>query len=593
MALPEPTPEQWAAIRRPGRFVLRACPGSGKTFVVAHRIADRLGKWSEPHAGVAGLSFTNVACAELQQSLTRLGVTNANRYPHFLGTIDKFIDTFIFLPFGHRVMGCSVRPVLVGFDEKPWSRCGAWAWQHAECNRACDLTHFSWDLSGGLVDIRPNPVKCALNHRRCLELKARFSKAGYATQTDAAYWAVQVLERYPWVARALVRRFPELIIDEAQDTSHAQMRVVDLLVSAGANEVMLVGDPDQAVYEWRTAHPELLVMKMTASDWGPPSELTENRRSTQSICNATFSFSSLGAPPTGRPGGIQPKLCFYNEAAPEAALQAFLDLCTTTGVPIGPDTAAVLVRGHTLLRRMLRLPSEVDPWRDGNVCAKLLVRAALERDCGRLKAAWRLAETAIAQLVTPEVPQDAAATDATDLRRISANLVKAIRALPHSDLSLRLWIPQAQQVLGTWAREVGLPWATDVLDAIVAKTYTTINRKRITEFWDWPVRSFFGLAPGTVPVTVETIHAAKGKTYEAVMFVLGGRGKCTPKTLSDDPPDFEAMRMAYVAMTRPRSVLVVAVPEGTKPDRLHRFRGFEHVSSLADLSPGELTPVKD
>ena len=590
MALPNPTPEQLTAIQRPGRFVLRACPGSGKTFTVGRRIANRLSKWSQPHAGLAGLSFTNVACAEIEKSLTDVGLTSANRYPHFLGTIDRFINTFIFLPFGHRVMGCSARPVLVGFDERPWSHAGGWAWRERECNEKCDLTNFSWDLARRLVDIRPNPVGCSLNHRRCSELKARFSKAGFATQTDAAYWAVQALEKYPWIARALVCRFPELIIDEAQDTSNAQMRIVDLLVSAGLKDVVLVGDPDQAVYEWRTAHPELLVEKMNAVGWEGSSKLTESRRSTQLICNAVEPFSSLGTPSKGRSGGMKPRLCFYEEDAPDAVTEAFLALCSRANVPVRPETTAILVRGHTLLRRILKLPSAVDPWPDGESCTKLLARAALERDRRQLKLACRFAEAAITQLVTPSPPASATGTDLERPMVSSAGLVKALRALPDSTLALRLWIPQAREAMERWAREMELSFAMDALEAIRAKKHIMVNKKRVTEFLDWPVRSFFGVGPQIMPVTVETIHAAKGKTYEAVMLVLSSRGKCTPKVLSDEPPDPKETRTAYVAMTRPRSVLVVAVPKGTKPERLRRFSEFDVIPTLAGVLPETTAP---
>lgn len=585
MILREPRPEQLAAIQRRGRFVLRACPGSGKTFTVARRIANRLSQWSQPHAGLAGLSFTNVACAEVEKSLSEVGLMGVNRYPHFLGTLDRFINTFIFLPFGHKVMGCSARPELVGFDERPWVHVGMWAWGERECNRKCNLTNFSWDLDGQLVDIRASPAKCSLKHRRCAELKGRFSKAGFATQTDAAYWGVQVLEKYPWIAKALVCRFPELIVDEAQDTSHAQMRIVDLLVKAGAKDVVLVGDPDQAIYEWRTAHPELLVEKMSAVEWQQPSLLTESRRSTQLICNATEPFSSLESPARGRSGGMKPILCFYDEDEPSALVKAFHSLCLGAGVSVSPETTVILVRGHALLRRVLRLPDEVDPWPDGETLAKLLARASLERDRKQMKLAWRLIEAAIVQLLAQTPAGHRVGVDAGRPAIDPGSVVRVLKALPASTLALRVWVPQARAIIEKWTRDAQVALAADALEAIRAKKYAMVNKERTTEFLDWPVRSFFGLGPQTLPVTVETIHAAKGKTYEAVMLVLSSRGKCTPKALSDEPGDPKEIRTAYVAMTRPRSVLVVAVPRGTKPGRLRRFTGFEVVPTLAEVSP--------
>jgi hypothetical protein len=67
-------------------------------------------------------------------------------------------------------MGCTKRPVLVGFGEKPWSQTGSWAWGDAACYRGCSLMNFSWDLQGKMVDIRTSPWKCPINYRRCADL---------------------------------------------------------------------------------------------------------------------------------------------------------------------------------------------------------------------------------------------------------------------------------------------------------------------------------------------------------------------------------------------------------------------------------------
>ena len=66
-----------------------------------------------------------------------------------------------------------------------------------------------------------------------------------------------MLLEQPVVAQGLARRFPVVMVDEAQDTSRVQMRILDALIAAGLGEVMLVGDPYQAIYEWRDAEPRL------------------------------------------------------------------------------------------------------------------------------------------------------------------------------------------------------------------------------------------------------------------------------------------------------------------------------------------------
>src|SRR3569833_1915201 len=103
------------AFDKTGEFVVRACPGSGKTFSVAARLAHKLEHWNSPYRGIAALSFTNVAWQEIEKKLkTNFDVHDKFGYPHFLGTIDSFINNNIFLPHGHLLMGCNKRPILVG-----------------------------------------------------------------------------------------------------------------------------------------------------------------------------------------------------------------------------------------------------------------------------------------------------------------------------------------------------------------------------------------------------------------------------------------------------------------------------------------------
>ena len=62
--------------------------------------------------------------------------------------------------------------------------------------------------------------------------------------------------------------------------------------------------------------------------------------------------------------------------------------------------------------------------------------------------------------------------------------------------------------------------------------------------------------------TLSTIHGVKGASYDALMLVVENtRGATlTPKILAEGNLNDEKMRIAYVAMTRPKKLLVVAVP---------------------------------
>ena len=62
---------------------------------------------------------------------------------------------------------------------------------------------------------------------------------------------------------------------------------------------------------------------------------------------------------------------------------------------------------------------------------------------------------------------------------------------------------------------------------------------------------------------IATIHSSKGKTYDAIMLLIKQRGKLTFNSLNKDNKT-EEVRTAYVALTRPRKILVIALPKSVK-----------------------------
>ena len=152
----ETTKEQ--ILKRKRLFVVKACPGSGKTLSVTKRLAKILLHWEYSYRGVVTISFTNVAWRKIDQDLEKKEkIKTPIPYPHFLGTIDSFVNQYIFLPFGYLVMGCDKRPELVGAPYNSWEPIGnGWYWGNAECNRyMCKLNDFSYDINGNLINFKP------------------------------------------------------------------------------------------------------------------------------------------------------------------------------------------------------------------------------------------------------------------------------------------------------------------------------------------------------------------------------------------------------------------------------------------------------
>ena len=560
---------------------MKACPGSGKTFTVAARLHRLVSQWRSPHAGVAAISFTNVAWQEIQDYLINdFGMECRLRYPHFLGTIDSFINQFIFLPFGHLVMGCDARPELTGppFDQA--EPVGTWLWWPKgaiECWRYCRLNSFSYDISGCLTVAGPDPYrhfgKCGRRHTECSRLKTHFNRTGHATQADANYFSMRVLLDHREIAVGLARRFPVMIVDEAQDTSRIQMRILDTLIQAGLREVMLVGDSYQAIYEWRQAEPQLFEEKFHAwqsnCTW-----LTENWRSTRSICDLACRLAASTDRIVARNAEVarfdhEPLLLGYDsEAELPALLSEFRQRCDALGIE--GSSVSVLTRSRELTNAIVPggVPqSQRSPWRDDDLVSRRVGRAKHLFDQGAFREALgelgRAAYTHLTGRNDSRREELAAFVASRGVARWKGELFRLLSALPNARGRLSDWLRDAGSVIGHAPFFTGM--TLSIKQDRGANTYSDLT---------------FGEVFGSGAVSqvqqeavLGTVHSAKGKSLDAVFVALKSKGAIGPQyvnLLGSNLIDQEELRIVYVAVTRARKALAIAVPHAS----LARWRDF-------------------
>ncbi|MGW7363101.1 UvrD-helicase domain-containing protein [Streptomyces sp. NPDC054841] len=131
-----------------------------------------------------------------------------------------------------------------------------------------------------------------------LKTRDSWCKLGYFTGHEARYLALWNLRRPGRAAKLLpqsLSRFAEVVVDEAQDCSGADLAILEMLHDAGL-PLVLVGDPDQAIYAWRGAQPaalQRLATKLTSA----PVPLTGNWRSSPVICRLASTLRAGHRPP--------------------------------------------------------------------------------------------------------------------------------------------------------------------------------------------------------------------------------------------------------------------------------------------------------
>lgn len=318
--------------RKYGKHIVKACPGSGKTTCISERIVRFIKQHNSKQTGLAVLSFTNVAVEEIKEYYEK-GTNKKIQYPHYIGTIDSFIKNFIFLPYGKIVMNCRETPKLVGPPYSKWN-----ALNYYEKN----FDKLSYNEEGKVIKIDKS-IKLEKNHWK---KKIELTKKGFANQHDVNIFSLKILKNFPSVTKALINRFPYLIIDEAQDMSETQMEILNTLIKYGLKNAFLVGDSDQAIFEWNYAKPNLFDEK--CDEWKENLiELNQTHRCCKEITAYLSKLSNKKIESYKK--GFEPKIISYENN--QNVIEDFITHCKKQ--KINEEKIAILYRSNGILNSFL------------------------------------------------------------------------------------------------------------------------------------------------------------------------------------------------------------------------------------------------
>lgn len=551
-----------------GRNILKACPGSGKTFVVAHKVVHDFKLWQNRNKGMAILSFTNVAKNELNAKIQKISGLKTLPYPHFIGTLDAFISQYIFMPFGQVTMNCSSRPSII--EDDFIERYSQIFWRKECYNNGCNPKSFYIDADKNVYDGKKDFKNCPFTgDKPCVNFKHSTYSKGYATYKEALIIAINILQKYPNILKLVVNRFPYFIVDEAQDTSEDQMTLLNLLFDNGVKDAMLIGDPDQSIYEWRDADPSVFLNMYNNKNW-TSKELNENFRCSQHICNATKIFSSLSKTSIARgetkDSLIKPIIMKYNKDDKNSLINNFLDLCKENNISISPERVAVLLRGRSGL--VGKDYSKInDLWK--NQITKLFAQATYYKGIQDVEKTVSLVEKNLYNMIFNSQ------TNVIDYKEIQKKytidewnslVFKLSILLPEATLSLKSWKILMKSVVEKFTFDNNIVYKKEV----DIKTKSRVKNVNLKDFLDQPIEVFF--ADGYKnDYLCTTIHAVKGCTFDAVMLIINTNGKLTSNMINQKEINTEEIRTFYVAATRAKKLFVLALPDTVKNKTLIRF----------------------
>jgi DNA helicase-2/ATP-dependent DNA helicase PcrA len=273
-----------AAEHRDGPLLVVAGAGSGKTRVVTRRVAYLIEQGVRPHE-VLAITFTNKAATEMRERIERLAggarvwvstfhsfcARLLRRYAAYVG----YRRDFTILDDGDQRL--VMREALIQSGTDPKLVTPPKALYAVERLKDQLLTpEQALEMAEG-----PHEVRVA---RAYAVYQGALSESQAMDFCDLLMQAVLLL-RQDEVREQLDRRFRYVLIDEYQDTNHAQYQLARLLAKKH-NNLCATGDPDQSIYGWRGADVQNILRFERDFPGARTIRLEENFRSTQLILDA-------------------------------------------------------------------------------------------------------------------------------------------------------------------------------------------------------------------------------------------------------------------------------------------------------------------
>jgi ATP-dependent DNA helicase UvrD/PcrA len=244
-----------AVLHVDGPLLVVAGAGSGKTRVLTHRVAHLIRAHGVKPTEILAITFTNKAATEMRERLERmLGRTaRAIWILTFHAACGRMLrreaerlgyrSSFTIYDQADQVRLVKACLEELGKDPKRFTPRGI----HAQISNAKNQLVSPEEYTARVSSFWDQTVA------EVYELyQRRLFRSNAVDFDDMLMLTVQVLERFPEARERWQSAFRHILVDEYQDTNHAQYRLLQLLAAAHGN-VFAVGDPDQSIYAFRGA----------------------------------------------------------------------------------------------------------------------------------------------------------------------------------------------------------------------------------------------------------------------------------------------------------------------------------------------------
>jgi DNA helicase II / ATP-dependent DNA helicase PcrA len=549
-------PDQLTAINAPrGPVCVLAGAGTGKTRTIVHRIAHLIQSGHVAAGQVLAVTFTARAAGEMRTRLRALGVHGAQARTFHAAALRQLRY------FWPRVVGGQQWDLLEG-KLRLVSQAAHKAGAGTESEVLRDLaSEIEWakaslvtpdDYAAEVTRLRRQPPVPAEQVAQVYQLyEALKTRANQLDFDDLLLHTAAALEEHPLVADEFRDRYRCFVVDEYQDVTPLQQRVLDAWLGE-RDDLTVVGDANQTIYSFAGASAKPLLTFTRRFPHGTVVRLERDYRSTPEV--VSLANRVIGAA-RDRPAGSRLRLIGQRAPGPDPVFAEHDDEAA--------EAAAVARKISELL--------------DGGTAASQI--AVLYR----VNAQSEAYEQALTELEIPylvrggerffartEIRQAMAALRTASAQQPSGELPKLVRELLEP-LGLTEEPPAGGATRERWESLLALVELAEELAA-------TVEGADLAQYFvELDMRARAQHPPTVEGVTLASLHAAKGLEWDAVFLV--GLVEGTMPILHADGNDAaieEERRLLYVGVTRARQFLslswaIARSESNRRPRRRSRF----------------------
>ena len=561
---------------------LKACPGSGKTEVLAIKIAYELKQWELKNQGLAILTFTNSAEDEIVNRIDCF-VNEKIEYPHFVGTFTSWLHGYIANPFlhmyteykgdetGDKSLKLIDNDCTSGFLNAFTSKYSYKELQKIKANEIYyDLKEDTFQYCGKKRrdgnDILNELLKQEKWRRDDLfKTKTKFWEAGFASYEDIELMTYDLLQDNPELVQLIVRRFPILFIDECQDLSYIQLQLIGLLIEQGA-KIHFIGDLNQSIYGFRNIEPND-TREFIQEQKFCEMLLNENYRSCQTIVNASEYLVNNTEIIHGRNTEKvkRPLIAIlYKKGKEKEAINKYKEFLTEECF----KDCRIIVRTNNLKNKLLGIKNQKQSLNNLEMIAEVIYLINNTNQIENFRRCFEVLANSIQRIffdtsehLNKQFFYKPKEIDSVEWKKILLEIKKILESEKQlSDFS-STWDSWKKCLNDVMINKIEKVYGLENTSYKIGNIRPGNKNKSVSDV-------LFDKKEGEIEFKIETIHACKGMSLDSVLFLSSYQKNNQDehsggywKQWFDLDEVEEENRLAYVAFSRAKYLLALGIPK--------------------------------